>query len=102
MLHNSQQIIRHNFVCVCLCVCLCVCVCVCVSVVSVCVSCYLVLQRAVFSLCLLADDDHVQVVVACAVPRQTLHMNHIGKQVQLSPADKPADTLITKAALSKG
>ncbi len=47
------------------------------------------LQRAVFSLRLLPYDDQIQVIVAGAVSRQTVHMNHIGKQVQLSPVQHP-------------
>jgi len=43
------------------------------------------LQRAVFSLCLLPNDDQIQVIMAGAVTWQAVHMNHIGKQVQLSP-----------------
>lgn len=46
------------------------------------------LQRAIFSLCLLTDDDQIQVIVSGAVTWQAVYMNHIGKQVQLSPVTK--------------
>lgn len=48
---------------------------------------YLMLQGAVLALCLFADDDQVQVVVASVVARQAVHMNHISKQVQFTPED---------------
>lgn len=48
---------------------------------------YLVLQRAVLSLGLLSDNDQVQVVVAGAIARQAVHVNHIGKQVQSTPEE---------------
>lgn len=48
-------------------------------------SVYLVLQGTVLALRLFADDDQVQVVVACTVARQAVHMNHISKQVQFTP-----------------
>lgn len=48
-------------------------------------SVYLVLKGAVLPLGLFADDDQVQVVVASAVARQAVHMNHISKQVQFTP-----------------
>lgn len=48
---------------------------------------YLVLQRAVLALRLLTDDDQVQVVVAGAVARQAVYMNHISKQVQFAPGE---------------
>lgn len=46
------------------------------------------LKRAVFSLSLLPYDHQIQVIVAGAVSRKALHVNHIGKQIQLSPATK--------------
>lgn len=48
---------------------------------------YLVLQGAVLPLGLFANDDQVQVVVASAVARQAVHMNHISKQVQFTPGE---------------
>lgn len=48
---------------------------------------YLVLQGAVFPLCLFADDDQVQVVVASAVARQAVDVNHVSKQVQFTPGE---------------
>lgn len=48
---------------------------------------YLVLQGAVLPLSLLADDDEVQVVVACVVTRQAIHMNHVSKQVQFTSGE---------------
>lgn len=50
-------------------------------------SVYLMLQRAVLPLSLFTDDDKVQIVVASAVARQTVHMNHISKQVQFTPGE---------------
>lgn len=46
---------------------------------------YLMLQGAVLPLRLLTNDDQVQVVVAGAVTRQAVHMNHVSKQVQFTP-----------------
>lgn len=48
---------------------------------------YLVLQGAVLPLGLFTNDDQVQVVVASAVARQAVHMNHISKQVQFTPGE---------------
>lgn len=48
---------------------------------------YLMLQGAVLALRLFPDDDQVQVVVASAVARQAVHMNHISKQVQFTPEE---------------
>lgn len=42
---------------------------------------YLVLQRAVLPLCLLTNDHEVQVVVACFIAWQALHVDDICKQV---------------------
>lgn len=39
------------------------------------------LQGAVLSFCLFADYDEVQVIVAGAVARQAVDMNHIRKKV---------------------
>jgi len=50
-------------------------------------SVYLVFQGAVLALGLLADDDQVQIVVASAVARQAVHMDHISKQVQFTPGE---------------
>ncbi len=46
---------------------------------------YLVLQGAVLSFGLFADDDQIQVVVASAVARQAVDVDHISKQVQFTP-----------------
>lgn len=48
---------------------------------------HLVLQGAVLALCLLADDDEVQVVVASVVARQAAHVNHVSKQVQFTSVE---------------
>ena len=48
---------------------------------------YLMLQGAVLPLSLFTDDDQVQVVVASAVARKAVHMNHISKQVQFTPGE---------------
>lgn len=45
---------------------------------------YLMLQGAVLPLSLFTDDDKVQVVVASAVSRQAVHMNHVSKQIQFT------------------
>lgn len=45
------------------------------------------LQGAVLSFSLFADYDEVQVIVASAVARQAVHMNHIRKKVQFTPVE---------------
>lgn len=42
---------------------------------------YLVLQRAVLPLRLLTNDDEVQVVVACFIAWQALHVDNVCEQV---------------------
>lgn len=51
------------------------------NVIAVRIDLYLVLQGAVLPFGLFPDNDEVQVVVACAVAGQTVHMNHICKEV---------------------
>ena len=48
---------------------------------------YLVFQGAVLPLSLFTDDDQVQVVVASAVARKAVHMNHISEEVQFTPGE---------------
>lgn len=52
------------------------------------VSVYLMFQWAVLPLCLLPNDNQVQVVVASAVTLQAIYMHHIRKEVQFTPGDK--------------
>lgn len=51
------------------------------------VSVYLMFQRAVLPLCLLPNDNQVQVVVASAVALQAIYMHHISKEVQFTPEE---------------
>lgn len=50
-------------------------------------SVYLMFQRAVLPLCLLPNDNQVQVVVASAVTLQAIYMHHIRKEVQFTPGE---------------
>lgn len=45
------------------------------------------LQGAVLSFGLFTNYDEVQVIVASAVARQAVHMNHICKKVQFTPVE---------------
>lgn len=50
-------------------------------IIAVKIDLYLMLQGAVLSFSLFADYDEIQVIVASAVARQAVHMNHIRKKV---------------------
>lgn len=46
---------------------------------------YLMLQAAVLALCVLSNDDNVNVLVAGLNPRQGPAVHHVGIQVQTGP-----------------